>query len=250
VKPWFETYFETEYFREYATGHKTDKQNDTEAAFVAARLAHLPCGRVLDLGCGYGRHSVRLAERGFRVVGFDLSPSLLANLQDAAVAASTEVTTHHGDMRRMTFSNEFDAVIMMFTTFGIFDDADNHLVLEGVARALKPGGSCLIDLDNPILVLRRFQTEDWRTQGDGEVILNTRRYDVVRGCIDGQRIHMKSGEASREYSLHIRLYTCPEIVKLLDSVGLSLLRSFGSYDSEPYSFESPRMILLAQKRLQ
>ena len=110
------------------------------------KTLHLaPHSRILDLGCGAGRHSLALGERGFQVVGLDLSETLLAQARHEEQQRWFPIEFVQGDMRALPYENHFDAVICYFSTFGYFDDADNRQVLEQVNAALKPGGQLLLD---------------------------------------------------------------------------------------------------------
>src|SRR5205814_3776760 len=113
------------------------------------RLLKLPPGSaILDLGCGYGRHALPLAQRGYQVTGFDKSEHLLRLAQQSdAIAQRVQVRWIHGDMRDIPFTNEFDAVLSLFSSFGYFEEEEeNQRVLHQVQRALKPGGLLLMDL--------------------------------------------------------------------------------------------------------
>src|SRR5206468_2227743 len=96
-------------------------------------------GRILDVACGAGRHTIDLAKRGYRVTGFDLSSPLLAEARKAARTAGVKPTFVQGDMRRLPYRNAFEAAISMFTSFGYFDrPEEDRQVLRGIARALRP----------------------------------------------------------------------------------------------------------------
>src|SRR5438128_2740996 len=106
---------------------------------IVRQLKLLPDARVLDCPCGYGRHSLDLARRGFRVVGVDINSEEL-QVARQQIDQMTTIQFIQSDMRLLQFSNEFDAVINMFYSFGFFEsDDENRRVLRNFYNALKPG---------------------------------------------------------------------------------------------------------------
>ena len=119
------------------------------AADLAWRLLDLRPGMsVLDLACGHGDLANRLATRGCRVTGLDSSAVFLDRARADAAAAGISVEYVAGDMRQMPWTGRFDRVINWSTAFGYFDDTTNRAVLDGIVRALRPGGRLGMDLDN------------------------------------------------------------------------------------------------------
>jgi SAM-dependent methyltransferase len=125
-----------------------------EVEFLIDRLGLAAGSRVLDVGCGPGRHTLALAERGIETVGVDISERFVELARDAAVAAGLDSATFlRLDARSLPFDGEFDAVISLCQgAFGLVgtDGEDEQapgpvdpdgVVLAGMARAVRPGGS-------------------------------------------------------------------------------------------------------------
>src|SRR5438105_7428900 len=123
------------------------------------QLLHPPPGAsILDLCCGYGRHSIPLAQRGFKVTGIDISEKQIQHAHQVARKAQVELDLHVADARKLDFQAAFDVVLNMFTSFGFSqDERENKLVLHNIFRALKPGGKFLLDLWNREKELREFK---------------------------------------------------------------------------------------------
>ena len=110
------------------------------SAELAWRLLDLrPGTSVLDLACGHGDLANRLAARGCQVTGLDSSAVFLERARADAAAAGLGAEYVAGDMRQIPWTGRFERVINWSTAFGYFDDTANRAVLDGIARALRPG---------------------------------------------------------------------------------------------------------------
>ncbi|HEX8904076.1 MAG TPA: methyltransferase domain-containing protein, partial [Longimicrobiaceae bacterium] len=122
---WWEGYFDPVFisiYRDFLTPQRTGR----EVAGLREMVALLPAAEVLDLACGWGRHSVELARAGFRVTGLDLSETLLARARKRAAAAGVAVDFVRGDMREVPWRGRFDLVLSLYSSLGYFlsDDED------------------------------------------------------------------------------------------------------------------------------
>src|SRR5207248_4506086 len=144
--PWYVSVFGEDYFDIY--GRMLSEEHTTREVEGIIQFLDLPPGsRILDLACGHGRHSIPLAERGYRITGQDLSEVFLSRARTEADVRGATVNWVHSDMREIPFVDEFDAVINIFTAFGYFEsDAENQQVLHQVYKALRPGGRLLLEL--------------------------------------------------------------------------------------------------------
>jgi SAM-dependent methyltransferase len=114
-----------------------------EAEFVTRRLPLPAYRRVLDACCGRGRHARELAARGYRVLGIDLDPAAVAEAERLAPDAQFRRL----DVRQLaTLDAEFDGVISLGQTFGLFDAETNAAVLGGMRDRLRPGGRIVLDV--------------------------------------------------------------------------------------------------------
>jgi len=141
--------FGTEYAAAYDALY-ADKDYDAECDLLEGifRQSARPVRSVLDLGCGTGAHAVRLAQRGYEVVGVDLSDGMLeAARRRADRAGITTVSFVHGDIRSLRLDRQFDAVICMFAVLGYqTTDDDVTLALDTVRHHLAPGGPFVFDV--------------------------------------------------------------------------------------------------------
>lgn len=122
------------------------KGTDQEVAFLVERLGLAPGARILDVGCGPGRHAHALGRLGYEVLGVDISERFVGLARESTPAGAA-VRFERADARRLVFDSEFDAVISLCQgAFGLsggdgVESLDpDRAVLDGMARALRPGG--------------------------------------------------------------------------------------------------------------
>ncbi len=225
----------------------SEKRSSREVESIVRMLNLKPKAKILDLCCGYGRHSIELAERGFRVTGYDLSDMFLRKAKETSKALGVKVQFKKGDMRRLPFEEDFDAVVNMFTSFGYFDkESDDLKALKGVCKALKHKGLFLLDLKNREQLIRGFQRRRWRSEKDF-IMLEDNFFDLFTSRWESTRTLLFEDGKKKEYSFSLRLYSFAEILNLLKRAGFLLESVYGDFDFGQYSLDSPRMILISRK---
>lgn len=233
---WWTEAFRRPYLECYA--HRDDASAEREAAFVASLLSLAPGARLLDAGCGAGRHVRAFARRGAFVVGADLSRELLA-----AARAAGDARLVAADVRRLPFKDAaFAHVVSLFTSFGYFDDAGDRAHLGELRRVLVRGGTFVIDFLNPPRVIGTLSPETTRTVGRLEI--RERRF--VRGERVEKEVEVTDGDgATRRWTESVRLYGRDELTSLLASAGLVVTSTHGDLAGGPWSETSERLVLAA-----
>jgi SAM-dependent methyltransferase len=245
---WYVSFFGEDYlniYRHIFTAERTEK----EVAFVERRLELNIGARVLDLCCGPGRHSVFLAQRGYKVTGLDLSQSYLDLARRSAADSNVALDTVSADMRDIPFNNYFDAAINMYSSFGYLEsEAEDLKVLESVSQSLKRRGRLLLDMLNREWAVANYIQNDWHSAPDGTLYIEHRALDLL--C-SRMRVHFiivdPNGRRHESIGHDIRLYTLTEMTRLLERVGLGEVEAFGGFDGEPYEIGARRMIICARK---
>ena len=244
---WPVAFFDDDYLRIYRP-QLTPERTEAETDFIARELALAAGAAVLDLACGFGRHALAMARRGYRVTGLDFNPRYLEIAAAGARAAGVEAVWRDGDMRALPFHGEFAGVYSYFTSFGYFSDEDNERVLAGVAAALAPGGRFLLDMMNRDWLLVHPQQRTWTQRDDGALLMEETDLDLVRSrVITRQILIAQEGGARVTKEFELRAYTAAELGALLERHGLEVRDVWGGADRSPYSTESRRLVLLAEK---
>lgn len=241
---WWEDLFDKHYLEVYA---HLEPGTTKEVDSVVKLLDLKPKAKILDLCCGYGRHSVELAQRGFEVTGYDLTKIFIDRAKETSKNLGLQIEFLEGDMRELPFKNKFDAVINMFTSFGFFDQEEDDLkVLKGVSKALKPNGLFFLDTINREHLIRNFRPKHWMKK-KGFVILEEIFLDLFLGRLENSRTLIFEDNIRKEYSISLRIYSLSELIKLLKDAKLSLEGVYGNFNLREYTIDSPRMIVVARK---
>lgn len=257
---WWKKYFDQRYpltYLDLAPQVLTERQVD----FLESVLKLTKKSIILDLCCGYGRHSLELTKRKYKVVGLDFSEVLLKIARETARKKRLKTVFVQEDMRQLNLKTRFTDVISLFTSFGYFEDyRDNLIVLNNVRKALKSDGKFLIDLNNPSYVLNAMIKKGKLDQKNGLYTLWQKRrlsngldmkikqeLDLAMMRLRVVRFWREAGKKPQSYSAQFSLFTYPEIKMLLEQAGLKVLKTWGDFDYSPFTISSKRMITLAQK---
>ncbi len=238
-----------DYFRLFYGGAPPSREDTAQEVGFVIDAAGLAAGsRVLDLCCGWGRHSLELARRGFDVVGLDLSEHFLSLARAEAAAEGLRVEFLRGDMRHIPCQQEFDAVIMMGSPFGVLEtDEEDTRVFRAVAAALRPGGRFFLATANREGVIRNYRERDWMENEDGTIVLYQRRLDLLESRNYVRMILIGPDGHGREYGHRFRFYTLTEFFGMLASAGLTLAAHWGDFQGGEFTISRRRLLLLANR---
>jgi SAM-dependent methyltransferase len=206
-------------------------------------------GKVLDLCCGPGRHSLALAKRGIQVTAVDRSEFLLCKAKEGAAISNLEIEFVPDDMRHFVRGDSFSLVLNMFTSFGYFDDKEDDLkVLRNAYQSLKPEGAILIDIFGKEPLARKYQATISTDCGDGLLLIQ--RNEI---CEDWTRcrnewILVKDGTA-KTFNFQTRLYSGQEMKDILHKAGFEGVNVFGYLDGNKYGVDADRLIAVGRKKL-
>lgn len=239
---WFASWFDSPYYHQlYAHRDLTEAAGFIDA--LIARLDPAAGASMLDLGCGAGRHARRLATHGFDVTGLDLSAD---SIRQASTHADERLRFARHDMRVPFGFETFDYVLNLFTSFGYFDRAEDHLaVVRNIAAALRPGGALVLDYLNVRVAeaqLRPYET----LERDGVRYAISRRSDAAHIY---KLITVSGGRSTAiAHEERVAKFGLEDFRLMLALYGLDIEAVYGDYafgSFDPRS--SPRLIVVARK---
>jgi 2-polyprenyl-3-methyl-5-hydroxy-6-metoxy-1,4-benzoquinol methylase len=229
MKQWYETLFEN-------YGDKYDNENFTqgtlgECDFIERELSGDKKLKILDVGCGTGRHSLELAHRGYDMTGIDLSESLLAKARQKAMGRNLSVTFRQEDARNLPFKGEFDAAIMLCEGgFPLMEtDEMNFEILKGVARSLKSSGKFIFTTLNGLFPLHHsIEQFCAASTADGNATYQNNTFDLMT-FRDHNRTEVTDDSGIKKIlDCNERYYVPSEITWLLKSLGFARVEIFGA----------------------
>ncbi|MBP7460443.1 MAG: class I SAM-dependent methyltransferase [Candidatus Delongbacteria bacterium] len=253
MKPWYEKLFEN-----YACNY--DKESFTqgtlgECDFIEKEAGYRKNLRILDVGCGTGRHAIELAKRGYRITGIDLSESQLKRAREKAMGAGVSIDFQKQDARDLPFNQEFDLAIMMCEGgFPLMEtDEMNYQILQSVTRSLAHPGKLIFTTLNGLFPLHHSIEEFCASAGaEGNAsyhkntfdLMTFRDYSITEWMDDDG--HINTTESNERY------YIPSEITWLLKTLGYRTIELFGAKlgdfsRNDALTTEDFEMLVIAEK---
>ncbi len=253
MKQWYEELFEN-YGKQYDAEQFT-QGTVGECDFIEQETGGDKSIRILDIGCGTGRHSIELTKRGYKVVGIDLSESLLKRAREKAVEQNLQIDFQQNDARSLPFSSEFDLAIMICEgAFSLMEtDEMNYEILRNAVDALKPSGKLIFTTLNGLFPLfhsvKDFLSAE-KKEGNAEYdnnsfdLLTFRDYNTT--YIEDDLGNKKALECNERY------YVPSEITWLLKTLNFKTIEIFGAKlgafsRSDKLTTEDYEMLVIGKK---
>jgi SAM-dependent methyltransferase len=240
-------YLEEKFWRKFGPLMFNEETFAEAAGQVGAllELANIKPRSILDLGCGPGRHALPLATLGYPVTAVDTSAELLRQLNERK--QSLPIETIQADMREFVREQSFDLVLVMWTSFGYFEDEADHVrVLENIRQSLTDNGRVVLDLVGLEYLCRSLQPVHLTEYDDGRILVERPELTDDLTRLDNDWYLIEGDSVSRTHFSH-RVWSAGEIRTLLSRCGFTQVSVYGSYDGEDYDLDSERLIVVAGK---
>lgn len=238
---WFHRWFNEDYLNLYA--YRDPAEAVVQSAFIIKALDLQGDEKILDLGCGTGRHVIEFAKRGFNVTGIDVSAYLIEQGKKVLQDSDLDATLIVADMFDLPDLGLFDVVLNVFTSFGYFpQDEQNARVFDAVRSHLRPDGKFFLDYLHPAQVIRNLIPFEVKEVGEERVEITKR--------IEGGRI-LKTivfSHPKREYVEKVKLYTRSQIEEMLSAHSLQVQEVWNDYDGSPWRDDGDRQLFFVIPR--
>jgi ubiquinone/menaquinone biosynthesis C-methylase UbiE len=244
IESW-DDFFGEFYLRAYAS-EEADAAAETQV-LAAARLAGCPeGGEVLDVPCGYGRHSVPLAAAGYRVTGVDRSEVLLAEARRRAGHGRWPKLAR-ADYRELPFPDaSFDAALNLFSSLGYLGDAEDTRALAEIGRVLRPGGRLVIETMHRDWLVSAYSERSWHAVGEGRLLLEQSVFDPVAGATQMTQTVVHGSGQRESRTMSVRIYTATELLAMLARAGYAETRCYGDVAGAPFDVDT-RLVIVARR---
>ena len=253
MKQWYE-----ELFKNY--GMKYDNENFIhgtigECDFIEKEINYNKTVKILDVGCGTGRHAIELSKRGYDVVGIDLSESMLKRARSKASEQNLKIDFINHDARNMPFVHTFDLVIMLCEgAFPLMEtDEMNFQILRNAANALKLKGKLIFTTLNGLFPLFHSVKEflDSMTK-EGSASCSDNAFDLMTFREHNTTHVVDDFEKKKALQCDERYYVPSEITWLLKTLNFKTIAIFGAKlgafsRNDPLSTEDYEMLVIAEK---
>ena len=254
MKQWYEALFEN-YANKYEKEPFT-KGTIGECDFIEKEIGYNKDLKILDIGCGTGRHSIELTKRGYHVTGVDLSDSMLQKAQENAKRQQVQVTFVKQDARSLPYKSEFDLALMICEgAFPLMEtDEMNFQILENASNALKTKNSKLIftTLNGlfPLFHSVKDFLESEKKEGTAEYSEN--KFDLMTFREHNVTTVVDDDGEKKELQCNERYYVPSELTWMLKSLGFTSIDIFGAKLGEfsrddRLTTEDFEMLIIAEK---
>ena len=237
TKQWYKSWFDTPFY------HILYKERDYKEAkaFIEKITTYLNIpenGKILDLACGKGRHSIHLNNLGYDVTGLDLSK------QSIAFAKQFENEFLHFDVHDMSkpYHSKFDAVFNLFTSFGYFEnEEDNQNTINSIKENLKKYGIGIIDFLNAQYIIDNLVPDEIKTVND--ITFTLKRF--VENDYIVKDISFVYEENSYNFQERVKAFTLNDFKAMFAKANIELLDIFGDYNLNKFNVNySERLIMI------
>ena len=253
MKQWYETLFE-----DY--GKKYDNENFTqgtigECDFIEKEINYDKSLRIIDIGCGTGRHSIELTERGYKVIGIDLSESQLERAKEKAKAQNLQIDFQKHDARNLPFKNEYDLAIMLCEgAFSLMEtDEMNYEILQSAANSLKAAGKLIFTTLNGLFPLfHSIEEFSASTTEEGNTTYSKNTFDLMTFRDFNITTVEDDFGNKKELECNERYYVPCEITWLLKSLEFKKIDIYGAKlgafsRNDKLTTEDFEMLVIAEK---
>ncbi len=226
---WYESLF-------HNYGNKYDAECFTqgtigECDFLEKEFGYDKTLRILDVGCGTGRHAIELTGRGYNITGIDLSESMLEKAREKAAAKNLDIQFLNQDARSLPFNSEFDAAIMLCEGgFPLMEtDEMNYEILKSVTRALKKKCKFIFTTLNGLFPLYHSVEQFMKESSEADnATYRSNSFDLM--TFRDHNITEITDDSGKVITLDCneRYYVPCELSWLLKSLGYSKIDIFGA----------------------
>jgi 2-polyprenyl-3-methyl-5-hydroxy-6-metoxy-1,4-benzoquinol methylase len=202
---------------------------------------------ILDLMCGYGRHSLELAKRGISVTAIDNLPEYINEIREQAVKGNLPIECNCLDVLEVDLNKEYDAILCMGNSLQFFNEEDILRLFSNIAAHLKPGGKIFINTWTIAeIVIKNFKEKTW-SKVDNLIFLTESKFQFQPTRIESNSIIITEAGDREERSAVDFIYSIAEIESMFNKAGFQLKDIYSIPGKKQFTLGEPRAYIVAEK---
>jgi SAM-dependent methyltransferase len=241
---WFDEFFDESYLKTYI--HLNRERTVREVDFIEVALELSPEDLILDVPCGFGRHSIELTLRDYKVTGMEYNIVQIEHAKKLMKEKNAFFDIIQADMREIPHEEKYDKMFNYFTSFGYFTDEENEKTMENLNKALKPGGLFLMEMAHRDGILKIYSPGNITRLPEGEILLEERSYNPLTGRMSALHTYITKDGRKFERKFDHRMYTSYELIDLFRRHGFEIVKVYGEGFEDLKTF-SRRIAIVGRK---
>lgn len=224
----------------------TPERTKHEIDFLLQQMELPPGARILDVGCGFGRHSIELARRGYQVTGLDPATAMISAARRRAAKAGVMPDFREVRAEEFRADTPYEAAICLFTTLGQVSSRGESGpgLVASAHRALAPRSPFAVEVPQREPAAREMKAADTYGQGESHTEVS-RHFDPGDNTVT-EHFTVVSPQKRQVYDLRYRLYSQDELRALLYTAGFAIQAWFGNYAGKPLQEDDATMLVIAE----
>ena len=224
-----------------------EKTTLAEVDFIINDGKLLPGNSVLDIMCGYGRHSLEFARRGLKVTAVDNLPDYINEIKEKAANENLQVESICTDVLDMQIDKHYDAALCMGNSLQFFNEENTLRLLSNISDHLKPTGKLFINTWSIAeIAMKNFRDKSWNRFGellfltDSKLLFHPTRIEISSIII------ADSGDREEKTGIDF-IYSISELETMLNKTGFELKEIYSIPGKKQFTVGEPRAYIVAEK---
>lgn len=240
-------FFQSGFYEDF-WGWEFDEKESREIAEKLIILLEAREGHILDWCGGWGRISIFLAKKGFKITILDFVKEYLDKAKNNFHKHQLDVITINKDCRNTPENIQADNAMCTFNSIGFLPDDEQIKAFKSLYRALKKNGKFIVDCINQLFIARYFSEVMEKKRPDGVRCLKKHNFDLHTSILyTGFQLISNKGDIITDRQISQRIYTPLELKKMLEQAGFKVRKMYGNYEADDVSFDLPQIITIAEK---
>jgi len=225
-----------------------EKTTQAEVDFIVEAAKLKQGEHILDIMCGYGRHSLELAKRGINVTAVDNLTDYINEIKEKATARNLPIESACADILEMQIDREFDAVICMGNSLQFFNEEDLTRILSNISAHLKSGGIFFINTWSLAeIAVKNFTDKSWSRIGELLFLTESKFLFHPTRIETASMIITDKGDREEKKGIDF-IYSISELETLLNKTGFKLKEIYSIPGKKQFTVGEPRAYIVAEKQ--